>query len=217
MIPMAEDRFTTERDGFGRLLADREVWRQAASIPAAGELTARWLEGRSEYQPGTFAPGFDDETRLIAVELAELNRNGLFTKESQPGVIAEGHAQRAYVTGFCSVESAAALLNLSGGTDLVTVAHAPGDAGQASIPVTLREGEVVTVLGSSEGPVDDDQLRDWSEESSDSLALVLAESWYVEVFDPVWGRNGVLLPAVLGALTGGEPAAAVPARRAPGG
>jgi hypothetical protein len=217
MIPMAEDRFTTERDGFGRLLADREVWRQAASIPAAGELTARWLEGRSEYQPGTFAPGFDDETRLIAVELAELNRNGLFTKESQPGVTAEGHAQRAYVTGFCSVESAAALLNLSGGTDLVTVAHAPGEASQASIPVTLRDGEVVTVLGSSEGPVDDDQLRDWSEESSDSLALVLAESWFVEVFDPVWGRNGVLLPAVLGALTDGEPAAAVPARGVPGG
>jgi hypothetical protein len=214
---LAEDRFTTERDSFGRLLADREVWRQAASIPAAGELTARWLEGRSEYQPGTFAPGFDDETRLIAVELAELNRNGLFSKESQPGLIAEGHAQRAYVTGFCSGESAAALLDLSGRTDLVTVAHAPGETSQASIPVTLRDGEVVTVLGSSEGPVGDDQLRDWSEESSDSLALVLAESWYVEVFDPVWGRNGVLLPAVLGALTGGEPAAVVPNRRAPGG
>ena len=49
---MAEDRYTTERDTFGRLLADREVWRQAGTIPAAGELTARWLEGRSEYQPG---------------------------------------------------------------------------------------------------------------------------------------------------------------------
>lgn len=199
-----EDRFTTERDGFGRLLADREVWRQAATIPAAGELTARWLEGRSEYQPGTFAPGFDDETRSIAVGLAELNRNGLFTKESQPGVLAEGHAQRAYVTGFCTVETASALLDLSGRTGLVTVAHAPGEASQASIPVTLRDGEVLTVLGSSEGPVGDDQLRDWSEEANDSLALVLAESWYVEIFDPVWGRNGVLLPAVLGALTEAE-------------
>jgi hypothetical protein len=214
---MVEDRFTTERDGFGRLLADREIWRQAATIPAAGELTARWLEGSSEYQPGTFAPSFDDETRSIAVELAELNRNGLFTKESQPGVIAEGHAQRAYVTGFCTVESAAALLDLSARTGFVTVAHAPGEASQAAIPVTLRDGEVVTVLGSSEGPVGDEQLRDWSEEANDSLALVLAESWYVEVFDPVWGRNGVLLPALLVALTGGEPAAEVPSRRAPGG
>ncbi|MGY2744361.1 DUF6919 domain-containing protein [Pseudarthrobacter sp. O4] len=203
---MAEDRFTTERDTFGRLLADREIWRQAGTIPAAGELTARWLEGHSEYQPGTFAPRIDDETRAIALDLAELNRNGLFTKESQPGVLTEGHSQRAYVTGFCSVESAAALLELSGRTDLVTVAHAPGEASQASIPVTLRGGEVVTVLGSSEVPVGDDQLRDWSEEANESLALVLADAWYVEVFDPVWGRNGVLLPAVLGALADGEPA-----------
>ena len=207
---MAEDSYTTERDGFGRLLADREIWRQAGTIPAAGELTARWLEGRSEYQPGTFAPRFDDETRVIAGGLAGLNRSGLFTKESQPGVLSEGHAQRAYVTGFCSVESAAALLELSGRTDLVTVAHAPGEASQSSIPVTLRDGDVVTVLGSSEGPVGDDQLRDWAEEANEGLALVLADSWYVEVFDPVWGRNGVLLPAVLGALAGLEPAALQP-------
>lgn len=200
---MADDRFTTERDSFGRLLADREIWRQAGTIPAAGELTARWLEGRTEYQPGTFAPSIDDETGAIAGELAQLNRNGLFTKESQPGVLAKGHAQRAYVTGFCSAESAAALLELSGRTALVTVAHAPGENSQASIPVTVRDGEVVTVLGSSEGPVGDDQLRDWSAEANDSLALVLADSWYVEVFDPVWGRNGELLPAVLDALAGG--------------
>ena len=198
---MAEDRYTTERDTFGRLLADREVWRQAGTIPAAGELTARWLEGRSEYQPGTFAPSIDDETTAIAGELAELNRNGLFTKESQPGVLAEGHSQRAYVTGFCSVESAAALLALSGRTELVTVAHAPGEASQASIPVTLQDGEVATVLGSSEGPAGEEQLRDWSEEANDALALLLADSWYVELFDPVWGRNGVLLPAVLTART----------------
>ncbi|MET1021786.1 MAG: hypothetical protein ABWX69_06255 [Arthrobacter sp.] len=201
---MAEDRYTTERDGYGRLLADREVWRQAGTIPAAGELTARWLEGRSEYQPGTFTPGFDDETRTIAGGLAELNRNGLFTKESQPGVLAEGHAQRAYVTGFGGAESAAALLDLSTRTDLVTVVHAPGEVSQASIPVTLRDDAVVTVLGTSEGPVADEQLRDWSQEANESLALLLAESWYVEVFDPVWGRNGVLLPAVLDALAGGE-------------
>ncbi|MCB5273069.1 hypothetical protein BJG92_00581 [Arthrobacter sp. SO5] len=201
---MADDRYTTERDSFGRLLADREIWRQAGTIPAAGELTARWLEGRSEYQPGTFTPGPDDETKAIAADLAGLNRNGLFTKESQPGVPAGGHAQRAYVTGFCSAESAAALLELSARTDLVTVAHAPGEASESAIPVTVLDGEVVTVLGSSEGPVGDDQLRDWADEANETLALVLADSWYVEIFDPVWGRNGVLLPAVLQALTDQE-------------
>lgn len=197
---MAEDRYTTERDSFGRLLADREVWRQAGTIPAAGELTARWLEGRSEYQPGTFTPVCDAETEAIAGELAELNRHGLFTRESQPGVLADGHAQRAYVTGFCSAESASALLDLSTRTGLVTVAHAPAESSQASIPVTLLGDAVVTVLGSSEGPVSEEQLRDWTEEANETLALLLAESWYVEVFDPVWGRHGVLLPAVLEAL-----------------
>jgi hypothetical protein len=132
-------------------------------------------------------------------------------------VLTEGHTQRAYVTGFCSAESAAALLDLSGRTGLVTVAHAPGEASQAAIPVTLRDGEVVTVLGSSEGPVGEDQLRDWSEEANDTLALLLAESWYVEIFDPVWGRNGLLLPAVLRALTGDQPAASVPTQGTPGG
>ncbi|XTR52284.1 DUF6919 domain-containing protein [Pseudarthrobacter sp. So.54] len=42
-----------------RLLADREVWRQAGIIPAAGELTERWLQRRSKYRPGTFATSFD--------------------------------------------------------------------------------------------------------------------------------------------------------------
>jgi hypothetical protein len=197
---MSEDRFTTERDSFGRLLADREVWRQAGTIAAAGELTARWLEGKSQYQAGVFSAGFDDETRAIAGELARLNRNGLFTKESQPGVAAGDLAQRAYVTAFCSPETAMALLALSTRTSLVTVAHAPGESSSASIPVTVQDGDVVTVLGSSEEPVAEDQLRDWAEESNETLALVLADAWYVEVFDPVWGRNEVLLPAVLEAL-----------------
>jgi hypothetical protein len=197
---MAEDRFTTERDSFGRLLADREVWRQATTIPAAGELTARWLEGNSQYQPGVFSPGFDDETTAIAGELARLNRNGLFTKESQPGVEAQGLAQRAYVTAFCSPETASALLELSTRTELVTVVHAPGEASSASIPVTVQDGAVVTVLGSSEEPVGEDQLRDWAAEANETLALVLADAWYVEIFDPAWGRNDLLLDAVFEAL-----------------
>src|SRR6476661_4909933 len=96
---MSEDRFTTERDGFGRLLADREVWRQASTIAAAGELTARWLEGESQYQPGAFSAGVDDETRAIAGELARLAdrrprttrlRDGLLQprdRDGTPGVI----------------------------------------------------------------------------------------------------------------------------------
>lgn len=189
------------RDQFGRNLEDKGAWRQATTLVAAGELTARWLEGKSEYQAATFTPRYDDETESVAVELAALNRSGLFTKESQPGLQSEDTAQRQYVTGFCSAETAADLLALSTQSELVAVAHAPGEASSASIPVTLDGGEVVTVLGSSENPVTEEQIRDWAEETNESLALLLADSWYVEVLDPEWGRNDVLLPAVFAALT----------------
>jgi hypothetical protein len=192
---------TDTRDQHGRLRSDRGVWRQATTLEAAGELTARWLESRSEYQPGTFAPSFDEETRPIAAALSEINRNGLFTKESQPGIRADaGHAQRQYVTGFCSAAAAAELVALSTRSELITIGHAPAEVSAAAVPVTFDGDAVVTVLGSSETPVEDDQLRDWSEETNETLALLLADSWYVEVLDPVWGRNDVLLPEVLAAL-----------------
>ena len=88
------------RDQFGRRLEDKGAWRQAITLEAAGELTARWLEGHSEYQAATFTVRYDDETEPIAVELAALNRNGLFTKESQPGLRTEDLAQRQYVTAI---------------------------------------------------------------------------------------------------------------------
>lgn len=191
-------------DEFGRRLVDKGAWRQAITLAAAGELTARWLEGESQYQAATFTPTYDAETAPIASGLAALNRNGLFTKESQPGLRGGGTAQREYVTGFCSAETAADLLALSTRSDLVTVAHAPGESSSAAIPVTLDGGEVVTVLGSSENPVDEEQIQDWANETNDTLALLLADSWYVEILDPVWGRNDVLLPAVLEALTAGQ-------------
>ncbi|PTT60936.1 DUF6919 domain-containing protein [Arthrobacter sp. HMWF013] len=191
-------------DEFGRRLVDKGAWRQATTLAAAGELTARWLEGESHYQAATFTPTYDDETAPIASELAALNRNGLFTKESQPGLRKGETAQRQYVTAFCSAETAADLLALSTRSELVTVAHAPGESSSAAIPVTLDGGEVVTVLGSSENPVDEEQIQDWANETNDTLALLLADSWYVEILDPVWGRNVVLLPAVLDALTAGQ-------------
>lgn len=197
-----EPQETEDRDRFGRRLEDRGAWRQATTLPAAGELTARWLEGHSEFQPATFTARYDAETAAIAVALADLNRNGLFTKESQPGLSAGGLVQRQYVTGFCSAEVAAELLALSTRSELVTVAHSPGESSNAAIPVTLDGGEVVTVLGSSENPVTEEQIQDWADETNETLALLLADSWYVEVLDPFWGRDGVLLPAVLGALNG---------------
>ena len=43
-------------------------------------------------------------------------------------------------------------------------------------------------------------FRDWAAETNETLALVLADAWYVEIFDPAWGRNDVLFAAVFEAL-----------------
>ncbi len=193
-------QYTDERDEHGRLLADREVWRQATTLPAAGELTARWLEGASQYQPGTLTARIDAETAPIAVELARVNRSGFFTKESQPGVDVAGLKQRQYLTGYADPETAVHLLRLSAASDIVAMVHAPGEPSQVSVPVTVQGGDVVTVLGVNESPIEEAELRDWAAESNDSLALLLASSWFVELFDPVWGREDHLLPAVLAAL-----------------
>ena len=104
------------------------------------------------------------------------------------------------MTAFCGPDTASTLLTLSARTSLVTVVHDPGEASSVSIPVTVQDNDVATLLGSSEGPVGEDQLRDWAAETNETLALVLADAWYVEIFDPVWGRNDVLLAAVLEAL-----------------
>ncbi|WP_426999045.1 DUF6919 domain-containing protein [Pseudarthrobacter sp. N5] len=82
----------------------------------------------------------------------------------------------------------------------MTVAHAPGERSSSSIPVTLDRDAVVTVLGSSESPIEPAQLQDWSDETNESLALLLADAWYVKILDPVWGRNHLLLPAILESL-----------------
>jgi hypothetical protein len=66
-------------------------------------------------------------------------------------------------------------------------AHSPSEMSRSSIPVTLHDTEVTTVLGTSESPIESAQIQDWAEETNDTLALLLSDSWYVELLDPVWG------------------------------
>jgi hypothetical protein len=62
-----------------------------------GGLMARWLEGRTSYEPGYLAAGPDAETASLVPVLAQLNRAGYVTDFSQPGIAldANGNGQRA--------------------------------------------------------------------------------------------------------------------------
>lgn len=85
---------------------DADTWWTANSLPALGQLTADWLEGRSLFLPAYCATGPDPETTDLIPTLAALNRAGLVTDSSQPGHgPVEGYdgrmwLQRAYVSGY---------------------------------------------------------------------------------------------------------------------
>jgi hypothetical protein len=184
------------KDEFGRPHADRALWRNARTLKEAQELTAQWLEGRIHYLPMYLDASFAPETAPIAGDLAALNRAGFLTTDSQPGNQEDdGSAQRQYVTGFCQDAVLDALMLISTSTDLVVISHHHLASNHASIPVSTDGGEPFTWLGRQEG-----DHEGWEREANAYLSSELAQAWYVEIFDPVWGRNELLLPTVLKAL-----------------
>jgi hypothetical protein len=66
--------------------ATRQRWQEASTLRELGELTALWLEGKLDSQPG-YVPrvGPDKETTELVAVLARLNRIGYLTDSSQPG------------------------------------------------------------------------------------------------------------------------------------
>ena len=134
--------------------ADRKQWAGARTLLDLGHLTAAWLEGTIQSQPG-YQPryGPDDETLPFVQVLATANRAGYLTGFSQPGLLDLGTygGQRAAVEG---VIADTALLNR-----LVDAACDRGlevvlnDLRDAQIPygpgmvATVQDGEPYTRVG----------------------------------------------------------------------
>ena len=176
----------------------RALWAQADSLEDLGELMARWLEGGISYQPGYSAAGPDAETASLVPILAELNRAGYVTDFSQPGIAlnASGDGQRASVAGFCSEVMAVRLMDAVCRTDLVVVAGEPDEPANVSIVVTVDDGREFTWMG--RGPDPDSYVGDLSEE----MFVRLMSAFYVEIFDPCWGRNDLLWSTLRAAAAG---------------
>ena len=81
--------------------------------------------------------------------LAEVNRAGLVTDFSQPGVELDehGNGQRAAVAGLCTQATAAWLRAAVRRTELVAVVRDLFSSAMVSLVVTLDEGEEYTWLG----------------------------------------------------------------------
>jgi len=155
---------------------DRRQWRDADSLAAIGELTARWLEGTLAYRPEDFATTPAPETRPLVPALAPLNRVGYVTTNSQPGVaLRAGTGQRAFVTGCCDELSLRRLERAVRDTDLVLVAFRLDEGAGEPAVVTMRDGREATLVGRSASV--DYIRREWDQDVTPARVAVRLGAW----------------------------------------
>lgn len=135
------------------------------------------------------------ETDAIRHDLIALNRLGLVTVDSQPGLLTARSAQRAYVEALLHNDRANDLFHRLAYSDLVTAVVGPYDEGLdefmngmvswSTIVVTIKDGRPHTFLGRCDliGYIEtiDNGNADLGED--------LHEVACVQIFDPIWGRN----------------------------
>ncbi len=175
----------------GWLVEPDARWEAPLELAELGELNAQWLEGLI-WGPWQCGAPIDDETLPLVPQLATMNRAGYITDFSQPGRRDPDCPQRAAVSGYCQEARAECLVTISLDSELIVIAHHDSSVGYL-LPVTQCDGCGFTWLP---GP----GIGDVWEGIHPQTARRLAECWYMEALDPVWGRNDRLWPGVLAAL-----------------
>lgn len=188
-----ECRRLVDAQNFGMAWA---AWQQARTLAQLGQFTAQWLEGATACQP-MYLGGPSPETLPLVPQLAAYNRAGFVTDSSQPGSPRRnGWAQRAWVRGFGTAETAdrieAALLD----TDLVVGCTPPGGDNPTRICVTIGHDRAWTIGGAMRASY----LAEQYCEALPAALPALLNAWQIEVIDPVWGRNDLLWDRVGRAL-----------------
>ena len=170
---------------------DPDPWLSARTFAELCELGARFVEGEIASFPGWGSTATDEETDVVAAELAAINRGGLLTVASQRGASdrrgSDGRIERrrAFVTGFVAPTRADALAGLEPAGLHVSAYGALETAG-VEIPVGERAGEAFLVAGGAAGPAELELFRDRVQRSA---LEALGRARYVWVVDPEWGRD----------------------------
>lgn len=125
----------------------------------------------------------DSESNPLIAALAQINRLGFFTDQSQPGVpIEDGCGQRAFVSGYCSETLAAVVSAELLGSELVAIVIPPGGSSGGQVFVTVDEGKEFTWVGIAGTSFEaaDEYLPD----TSMTFASLLSQRWQLQIFDP---------------------------------
>ncbi|WP_275558522.1 hypothetical protein [Streptomyces sp. 5-6(2022)] len=180
-------------------------WKKAASVSDLGQLMADWLEGRhNAYSPSSLSNGPDEETLHLVPVLAACNRAGFVTTDSQPGETGVGDdgvrwEQRAAATGWVADQRLLDRIRLHArraGMDII--AHRPDSGWRDGAVVTRIGSKGYTWFGRTEGRRKQVAFE-WAEVGG-RAARELRTSTYITIFDPVWGRDNVLWPALANAI-----------------
>lgn len=188
--------------------ADAERWQEARTVVDLADLTALWLEGEIGSQPG-YAAGYgpDPETLDLIPVLADANRAGYLTHQSQPGeppgigYDGETWAQRAAVCGYASADLAARLHAAATEAGLIVHVYAPSRRRRRGerhgTTVTTRAGQPYTGFG-QRLPRHLIQFL-YGDCHPDAVAAIQA-AHQVTVIDPEWGRDDRLWPVLAAAV-----------------
>ncbi|MFJ5785349.1 DUF6919 domain-containing protein [Streptomyces hydrogenans] len=179
------------------------VWRDARSIADLGQNMAGWLEGRIPARPGYYGSRPDSETLHLVPALVTLNRGGVVTVDSQPGLIGRGYdgahwRQKAYVEVY--IDDRGPLLKRvlraaeAAGLAVIRCSKPPA----VPVPFTDRDGQ--PTAGITVKYPRNQLAREWDGIGRQAFRDLRSHGAHLTFYDPVWGRDDRLWPALMGAV-----------------
>ena len=173
-------------------------WASVSNLRELAECVTDFLVGDLPFNPFYYDYRPAVETVPIARHLVQLNRLGLATDCSQPGLDRGVWRQRAFVSGLADLDLARHLAKQLVHTDLIAFIspllkpHESFDL-WLDVPVTLHERSPVTWIG---GRMAADDLFTGIVEETSLTSQELAGYFSIQVLDPVWGRADYLWDAL---------------------
>ncbi|MGW4075990.1 DUF6919 domain-containing protein [Streptomyces asiaticus] len=181
-------------------------WKRAQSVADLGQLMADWLEGSlGGWTPSHLDDRPDEETSHLIPVLAACNRAGCVTTDSQPGEIVryagELCEQRAAVKGWVADRRLLDRLRSNAKrAGMEIIAHRADSGWRDGTVVTRVDGEPYTWFGRTMSRRD--QIAyEWRGVGGRAIRE-LRTATYITIFDPVWGRDDRLWPALAQAVRG---------------
>jgi hypothetical protein len=175
---------------------ERAQWAASSSVEDLCRLTAGWLTGRLESQPGYYGQVDVDDAEApgLTAALVALNAAGVCTRNSQAGFVGPGYdgaawTQHAAVTGYAGTQTwtrIRAALDGTGYRTLALPARRRWRRALRGVVVTRRETQPYTEFGSQLSAAD---VAFDLDGAGRRAVVAAARGLQVTIWDPAVGAN----------------------------